>query len=886
MTRDWLQRLEEKKDYKELQDLVKHHIDSFHYMVDHGLNLMLSKIKPVEVFNSTSRLRNILSIILNPFILSFGNIKLGYPSKKKRTSINHVFSCRRAKLTYDANFEVQIKIQFNGEDVVQKMHNFGKLPIIYFIVHGLERVITLNTPMSVVGNSFCEQGEGYTNKAVVIRCVREDQTSVKATLYYFNNGSYVLPVGIILKALTEATDFDFEPSLTGCYDKNYNGKGSVAIQLFGERAIVILEELRALSLFTCDQCLEHIGKEFQTLMTGLEGKSYSDVAKAVREDYIFVHLDHYRDKFNLLIFMLQKLYSMVDKKSVPDEPYVVQNQEVLLPGDLMTIYLKEKFQGWLLRLKRHLQNKEDVKKAIAETSPKYIGLALENMLKTGNLRTKSTLDLNQRAGMTVHAERENFMRFLSHLRAVHRGDSYRGLHKRRARQLFPESWGFLCPVHTPPGESCGLLCHMTSYSRITSYYDSKEIEKDFVKVQKTILQVLSHSGMTLSTSKLIPEDLEVGYVPLRENGANPGLYLFTSASRFIRPVRNITIPLEEKNNIELIGQFEQVYMEIRCPDGGNGGRQAGFPATHEEIHPTGILSVVASLTPWSNHNPSLQNTYQCQIAKQTFEFSCQAAINNLADRKLYHLQTPQIPLVRTKTYEKYHIDDHPQGTNAIVAVIAYSGYDMKNAITLNKSSVDRGMFRGCIYQMETIKWLNTYQKSNQFQSEFCRSNRDKSSRGTIDFDGLPFVGQVRSTGTVDSTTHQPTQGRNQAAPVRFGEMERDTLLAHGAAYLLHDRLHTSSDYHIADVCSLCGSILTASCSRYKLTRKARKYTYLRETLANQLPPLRDLQKKVTCVACNTSKGMETIAKPYVFRYLAAELAAMGVKMNLQLKRDL
>lgn len=56
----------------------------------------------------------------------------------------------------------------------------------------------------------------------------------------------------------------------------------------------------------------------------------------------------------------------------------------------------------------------------------------------------------------------------------------------------------------------------------------------------------------------IPEDLEVGYVPLSMGGTYPGLYLFTSASRFVRPVRNILIPSEESNNIELIGPFEQV----------------------------------------------------------------------------------------------------------------------------------------------------------------------------------------------------------------------------------------------------------------------------------------------------------------------------------------
>ena len=43
-------------------------------------------------------------------------------------------------------------------------------------------------------------------------------------------------------------------------------------------------------------------------------------------------------------------------------------------------------------------------------------------------------------------------------------------------------------------------------------------------------------------------------------------------------------------------------MEIECPDGGNGGRLSKFLATDEEIHPTGILSIVGNLTPWSDHN--------------------------------------------------------------------------------------------------------------------------------------------------------------------------------------------------------------------------------------------------------------------------------------------
>ena len=72
---------------------------------------------------------------------------------------------------------------------------------------------------------------------------------------------------------------------------------------------------------------------------------------------------------------------------------------------------------------------------------------------------------------------------------------------------------------------------------------------------------------------------------------------------------------------------------------------------------------------------------------------------------------------------------------------------------------------------------------------------------------LPLL-QVRSTGPVNPVTRQPIKGRKFGGGIRFGEMERDALLAHGAAYLLHDRLHTCSDYTVMEVCSACGSLLS------------------------------------------------------------------------------
>ena len=71
--------------------------------------------------------------------------------------------------------------------------------------------------------------------------------------------------------------------------------------------------------------------------------------------------------------------------------------------------------------------------------------------------------------------------------------------------------------------------------------------------------------------------------------------------------------------------------------------------------------------------------------------------------------------------------------------------------------------------------------------------------------------QVRATGPIDPNTRQPVKGRKKHGGIRFGEMERDSLIGHGASFLLHDRLMNSSDRHVASACMRCGS-LVAVCS--------------------------------------------------------------------------
>ncbi len=62
------------------------------------------------------------------------------------------------------------------------------------------------------------------------------------------------------------------------------------------------------------------------------------------------------------------------------------------------------------------------------------------------------------------------------------------------------------------------------------------------------------------------------------------------------------------------------------------------------------------------------------------------------------LHTPQQPLVRTITTKTMHYNDHPSGQNLIVAVLAYKGYNMEDAIVINKGSIERGVGRSTYFR--------------------------------------------------------------------------------------------------------------------------------------------------------------------------------------------
>eukprot|EP01104_Vermistella_antarctica_P001539 TRINITY_DN115_c3_g1_i2.p1 TRINITY_DN115_c3_g1~~TRINITY_DN115_c3_g1_i2.p1 ORF type:complete len:1160 (+),score=268.09 TRINITY_DN115_c3_g1_i2:138-3617(+) len=1135
----------------EKNEYIPHpHINSFNWFLEEGLPLAVKDLDVEEIRDPKDPDGSSLKLKIN-------EVQIGYPSKATYEDRLLPSECRVSGGSYGAPFFAVVSREIDGKptgETIQK--SLGKLPIMvrssrcrlhklppaelikcreesnemggYFIINGIEKIVRLliqprrNHPMALERGAYQKRGPTYTNMGVAIRCARPDQTTQTVVLHYLTTGNctvrfllnkqeYFVPIIIIMKALVDTTDREI-------YDTVIQGHNDDTF--LTDRVELILRDHKQTALNTKAETLSYLGKRFRpALPTAHQDWSDRKVGQHLITKHILVHLHSSRAKFDLLAFMLRKLYAFANGSICADSQDSPMHQELMLAGHIFNAIVKEKLQEWLASIKRSMladmrgknykgegiRDPVLFKKGVDRAFK--VGDRLDYFLATGNLISSSGLDMMQVSGYTILAEKLNYYRYLAHFRCVHRGSFFAEMKTTAVRKLLPEAWGFMCPVHTPDGAPCGLLnhlsstCHVTvkqmpvdtllplmcdlgmcpltssssfSSSHLPVVVDGRVVGMIDVGLAPSAMKRLRHLKAT--NDGRVPQELELVLVLPTLRGEMAGVYMFGSPARMLRPVRYLAT-----GDTEMIGTYEQVYLSIACM---REDFQTG-KTTHQELDPANILSIIASLTPFSDFNQSPRNMYQCQMGKQTMGTPFHSFPHRV-DNKIYRIQTPQLPLVRTHDQDAFALDEYPIGANAIVAVISYTGYDMEDAMIINKSSYERGFGHASVYKTEMVdisdkrhnrqtkrfslpeggggsqykgigedglptpgehiengQPLYSYFDDSDGQHHVVKykgkeegfieevrmvgagPNNDQPLRARIKYrmnrnpvigdkfssrhgqkgvlsqlwpqvdmpfsesgmvpdviinphafpsrmtigmlvesmagkagslhgvyqDCTPFsfdeqntavdhfgkqltaagysyygnepmysgiygcefhaeifigtvfyqrlrhmVGdkyQVRSTGPVNKLHRQPVKGRKMGGGIRFGEMERDSLLAHGTSFLMKDRLLNCSDLSKAYVCATCGSLLSPtntpasvgakSSSSSSSTSQQPSFLQMFTAGGGEVAERAGSSASVRCVSCAEKADIRSVSMPYVIRYLAAELAAMNIRLSLDVK---
>ena len=176
--------------------------------------------------------------------------------------------------------------------------------------------------------------------------------------------------------------------------------------------------------------------------------------------------------------------------------------------------------------------------------------------------------------------------------------------------------------------------------------------------------------------------------------------------------------------------------------------------THQEIHPALNHGMMCNLIIFLENNPASRNNFSCTQSKQAVSLY-HTNYQTRMDKTAVILNSGQIPLMKTRFLEYINGENNPYGTNAIVAIMCHTGYNVEDATLVNEGALQRGIFKTTYHSTYSAHEENNQTKSSHFITAFAQSANVKNLVGTkpgCNYSHLDEHGIIKEGTEVDDKT--------------------------------------------------------------------------------------------------------------------------------------
>ncbi|MFB6209246.1 MAG: DNA-directed RNA polymerase subunit B [Candidatus Nanohaloarchaea archaeon] len=190
--------------------------------------------------------------------------------------------------------------------------------------------------------------------------------------------------------------------------------------------------------------------------------------------------------------------------------------------------------------------------------------------------------------------------------------------------------------------------------------------------------------------------------------------------------------LEEKGVIEYIDAEEEENAYVAMDE-----EEVTEEHTHMEIDPAITHGLSASLVVFPEHNRGDRVNFGAKMSGQGIGMYSREYPQRF-DTNANVLTYAQQPVVETQTYDTL-LHDHPIGQNMIIALGSFDGYNIEDAVIMNKASIERGLARSAYmrtYKTEAQRFWGGQQDEIGVPDKDVRGYRSEEAYAHLDEDGI------------------------------------------------------------------------------------------------------------------------------------------------------